>query len=81
MYVEGNPIITEPGDAIVYLGCEAEHWRDEFLAPLYSYHIQGFFHYVNADGPFKDHANDKRLFIGKKRNNSNYINKSYVEFL
>lgn len=37
-----------PGDAMVYLGCIADHWRDKFEGDT---HIQAFFHYVLADGP------------------------------
>lgn len=77
MYVDGIPIITEPGDAIVYKGCEVEHWRDEFLAPPYSYHVQGFFHYVDANGPYKDQANDQRLFFGQRKYKKTYT-KSYI---
>ena len=67
MFVEGNPVVMEPGDGIVYMGMEAEHWREKFIAPEYSYHVQGFFHYVNANGPHADHALDKRLYIGQQR--------------
>lgn len=38
----------EPGDAMVYLGCIAPHWRDVFTKHE---HCQTFFHYVRADGP------------------------------
>lgn len=58
----------EPGDAVVYRGCEIEHWREVFEAQPYSYHVQGFFHYVDANGPYKDEAKDKRLYIGQPRN-------------
>ena len=30
IYMDGNPIDLERGDAAVYLGCEVEHWREEF---------------------------------------------------
>jgi hypothetical protein len=37
-----------PGDAIVYLGCVAEHWRKKFTGQYYS---QVFLHYVRSNGP------------------------------
>jgi hypothetical protein len=37
-----------PGDAVLYLGCQADHWRNKFEG---SEHIQLFLHYVRANGP------------------------------
>ena len=41
-------VVLEPGDAVVYLGCEAEHWREPYQGNEY---IQVFMHYVFVDGP------------------------------
>lgn len=38
----------EPGDAILYLGCIAPHWREEFKGQEY---CQAFLHYVQSNGP------------------------------
>ena len=38
----------EPGDAMLYLGCIAPHWRDEFEGKEY---CQAFMHYVQSNGP------------------------------
>jgi len=35
------------GDAMMYLGCEAEHWREQFCGKEY---IQVFLHYVKSRG-------------------------------
>lgn len=40
-------IDMEPGDAMMYLGCEADHWREEFLGKE---HTQVFLHYVMSFG-------------------------------
>ena len=82
MFVEGTPVGLEPGDAIVYKGCEAQHWRETFVAPQLSYHIQGFFHYVDANGPHTAHALDKRNFIGERGNKTVITNtsKKYISF-
>ena len=55
--VEGTSFELEEGDAILYAGCDQEHWRPgvykgEGMA-------QVFFHYVNQNGPNKNHAYDK----------------------
>ena len=57
IYMEGNPIEMSPGDAVIYLGCELDHWRDNFEG---DYHIQSFLHYVDKEGPNKDFKYDKR---------------------
>ena len=36
-----------PGDAVLYLGCQADHWRNEFKGQEYT---QLFMHYVRAHG-------------------------------
>jgi len=36
-----------PGDAVLYLGCQADHWRNQFEG---TEHVQLFLHYVRADG-------------------------------
>jgi hypothetical protein len=37
-----------PGDAVLYLGCQADHWRNKFEG---TEHVQLFLHYVRANGP------------------------------
>jgi hypothetical protein len=56
--------MLKPGDMAVYKGCEITHWREKFDAPEYSYHVQAFFHYVDANGPYADWALDKRPVLG-----------------
>ena len=54
----------QPGDCIIYRGCEIEHWRDPFEAGSNSYQVQGFFHYINKNGPYyPEFAYDKRLML------------------
>jgi hypothetical protein len=54
MWVEGPsgdaiPIQLNPGDAIIYRGCEVDHWRDTFKGLN---HAQVFLHYSDTNGPF-----------------------------
>ena len=51
----------KPGDAIVYRGCEIDHWREEFKGVMQS---QVFFHYCDRNGPFKDAKFDCRPGLG-----------------
>ena len=61
IYMNGKPIILKPGDAAMYLGCEVEHWREEFMG---DYQSQFFLHYVDKNGKNKEYALDSRPFIG-----------------
>ena len=61
IFMEGEEINLEPGDAVIYLGCELEHWRDEFKG---DWHAQTFLHYVDKNGPHADFKFDKRKGIG-----------------
>jgi len=64
IYMDGNEINMEPGDAAVYLGCEIEHWREKFKG---DWHAQTFLHYVDKNGPNKEWFKDKRLMYGVKK--------------
>ena len=63
IFMDGNPLYLERGDAAVYLGCEVEHWRDEFKG---DHQFQTFLHYVDAEGKNKEQYMDKRKFWGTK---------------
>jgi hypothetical protein len=63
IYMEGEPIDLNPGDAVIYLGHELEHWREEFEG---DWHTQVFLHYVRQDGPHKDFKFDRKSFYGRK---------------
>jgi hypothetical protein len=38
----------KPGQAVIYLGCISEHWRDKYEGKRYG---QAFLHYVKSRGP------------------------------
>ena len=59
--------VLNPGDAILYKGCERPHWRERIIRPKnkwfskkenFWYH-QIFFHYVLADGNRVEYEGDK----------------------
>lgn len=53
-----SKIEMEVGDAVMYRGCEMYHWRDEYKEGKFQ--AQVFLHYVDANGPNKEWAYDKR---------------------
>lgn len=46
----------KPGQAVMYLGCVAEHWRDKYQGNAYG---QVFLHYVRSRGPNGKYYFDK----------------------
>jgi len=64
IFVEGNEVELEPGDAVIYLGCELEHWREEFKGV---WHAQTFLHYIDKNGPYTEWFKDKRNLYGESR--------------
>jgi hypothetical protein len=41
-------VVLNPGDAMLYLGCVADHWREQYSGVEYT---QVFMHYVRSNGP------------------------------
>jgi len=65
IYMSENPIELNPGDMLIYRGCDLKHWRDVFECSEEEWQVQGFFHYVDANGPYADYAFDRRGVIGE----------------
>lgn len=64
IFMDGYPVNMQPGDLVIYKGCELQHWREQFNAPIGSWHSQAFMHYVDADGSNAEFKYDKRPAIG-----------------
>ena len=64
IFIGEREIELHKGDAVIYLGCEVEHWRKEFEG---DWHAQVFLHYVDADGKNKEYWKDKRLLWGMNK--------------
>jgi hypothetical protein len=64
IYMNGTEINMEPGDAAIYLGCEVEHWREEFKG---DWQAQTFLHYVDKNGVNKEWFKDKRPLWGLQK--------------
>jgi hypothetical protein len=65
IYIEGNPVDLKPGDAVTYLGCELEHYREEFKG---DWCAQVFIHYVDANGKHASLEKDNRVYWGVHKN-------------
>lgn len=50
----------KPGSALVYRGCDVEHWREKFKG---KHHAQVFFHYNETGGKY-DNVYDGRPLLG-----------------
>ena len=58
----GNRVDLEPGDMLVYSGCDLEHWRNEFTGNMCA---QVFLHYNHRNGPFAEKNKfDNRPILG-----------------
>jgi hypothetical protein len=68
--MDTKPIVIEKGDAVIYRGCEIEHWRPVFNEESPSWHHQAFIHYIDLNGPYKDYEEDKWLENLKKFKNN-----------
>jgi len=51
----GTPVTIGIGDMVMYHGRELNHWRNAYQG---KWQTQVFFHYVQKDGEFAEHAND-----------------------
>lgn len=60
---ENRFVFLNPGDAVIYKGCECIHWREPMpgiVGNEEQYYHQIFFHYVLADGRRVEFAGDSR---------------------
>ena len=59
--VVGSSLEIDVGDMVMYHGNELYHWRPQYKG---KWQVQVFFHYVDANGPHKEWANDRRENLG-----------------
>lgn len=86
IFMSGNEINLKSGDLVIYRGCDLDHWREKFQGSDGDWHVQGFFHYVDKNGPYPDYKFDRRNSIGEniksKNNQTNLISqKNYIKFI
>jgi len=80
--VVGQGFEIEVGDLVIYRGCELNHWRPTYKG---KWQVQVFFHFVDADGPYADHAMDGRKSLGVSRDTNDQMSqidiKNAIEYL
>ena len=54
-------ITLEEGDAVIYRGDQLMHWRTAYQGQQ---QYQAFLHYVDSEGPYRDHRWDRRPCLG-----------------
>ena len=64
IFMEGTSIDLDEGDAVIYLGRELTHWREEFQG---DWCAQTFLHYVDKEGNNKNEFRDRRYYWGVQR--------------
>jgi len=84
IWVDGNEVVTEPGDMVIYRGLEMEHWREPFAAGQGSWQVQAFLHYVDVNGPYSMCKYDGRPMVGfpntyKDQNLDSIANRVHAE--
>lgn len=69
----GQPLFLNPGELVMYEGCDIPHWRDEFTEG--EWQTQVFLHYVREDGPYaKECYLDGRPNLGIFKDSREYNN-------
>lgn len=58
IYMGGQRYDLAEGDAVIYRGCDIDHWRDACDGPPGYYSGQVFLHFVKADGQYSNQAGD-----------------------
>jgi len=84
--VAGTAVNIDVGDMVMYRGNELTHWRPAYIG---RWQVQLFFHFVDANGPHKNWANDGRKALGtqeridptqtQKRLSENFVDKMLGE--
>ena len=63
-YEDKDPVkcLLNPGDAVIYKGCEVTHWRRKL--PKGQINVQFMLHYIDKNGPYAEYKFDKREALG-----------------
>jgi hypothetical protein len=78
IYMGGQRFDLAEGDAVIYKGCEIEHYRKICDGPDDYYSGQVFIHFVRKNGEFVDHYKDV-IMQGDKRHKVDFTrNRTYL---
>lgn len=67
IYFADEPLYLNPGDGVVYKGCDVKHWRLPYSGKE---QYQIFLHYVDQTGPYASEMMDGRPMLGLRYPNS-----------
>ncbi len=67
IYMGDQRFDLDEGEAVIYSGCDVEHWREVCAGPDGYYSGQVFLHFVRKDGPYASEVGDST-----NRNNYSY---------
>lgn len=82
IFMDGHKVELEPGDMVIYRGCDLSHWREPFnTKDDNAWHVQGFFHYVDARGPYTDYKFDQRIQIGELKNQKKSVSNQIPKYI
>lgn len=70
IYMAGNKVDMNIGDAVLYRGMDVEHWREIYTEGQWQ--AQVFLHYVDANGPNADQKYDGRETLGVSKTGKPY---------
>lgn len=73
IYMDEAEVILNPGDLLIYRGCDVEHWREELVNNDPCWHIQSFLHYVDLNNVNADWKYDKRESLGIRHVNQELV--------
>jgi hypothetical protein len=79
IYMEGEAVVQEPGDALLYKGVDYKHWRNQLPG---GNHVQIHLHYIDKESPwYPDLELDTRfrLGMGQDQRDNDMINKWLVQ--
>tara|TARA_Y100001938_G_scaffold122963_1_gene171827 strand:+ start:49 stop:621 length:573 start_codon:yes stop_codon:yes gene_type:complete len=69
---EGKPVGVDlqSGDAMIYLGCIAPHWRNTYTGNTY---VQMFLHYIKSGGKYHGNYFDRKDYLIKTLKDKNIL--------
>jgi len=83
IFMKNEKMHQVAGDMVIYRGCDLQHHREKMcINDPEAWHLQAFFHYVDANGPCKEWKFDKRSSIGYLENSNveSGVQKNYIRY-
>jgi hypothetical protein len=62
---DAHEVLLDKNECVIYKGMEVPHWREYWDCKEDDWLVQLFMFYVDAEGPYKEHAYHKRNKLGE----------------